>query len=219
VEDEPSLRRYLRAILQSSGFLVHMAVTAQEGRELVDRISPDLVVLDLDLAGAQGLGGWGRVPVIALSDRDLEEDIVQALDGGAEDYLTKPFGASELAARIRVALRHSMPEAGNGFAPSVEVGPLKVDFINRQISLNGVAVHLTPREFTLLAILVKHAGNVVTHEQLRYEILGAPTRSDALLRAHIAHLRKKLEPDPAKPHLFITKPGLGYCLGGFHQGR
>ena len=221
IENEPYLRRYLRAILQSCNFRVNFAVTVQEGQELVGRLNPDLVVLDLDLdlGLAQDLRRWSRAPIIALSDRNREEDIVRALDGGANDYLTKPFGASELVARIRVALRNSILDAGTGNDPTVEVGPLKVDFENREISMNGVAVHLTPHEFTLLAILVKHAGNVVTHEQLRYEILGDATRSDALLRAHIGHLRKKLEPDPAKPHILITKPGLGYCLGSFDLPR
>ena len=215
IEAEPSLRRYLRAILQSSDFMVKIAGTVQEGHELAGRLSPDLIVLDLDLGLTQDLRGWSRSPIIALSDRDQEEEIVRALDAGADDYLTKPFGAGELVARIRVALRHSVLEAGTNSGPSVGVGPLKVDFVNREISMDGVAVHLTPHEFALLAILIKHAGKVVTREQLRYEILGATTRSDALLRAHIAHLRKKLEPNPAKPHIIITKPGLGYCLGGF----
>jgi len=223
IEAEPALRRYLRAILQSNDFLVKMAGTVQEGHELAGRLSPDLIVLDLDLGLSQtltqDLHGWSRSPVIALNDRDREEDIVGALDAGADDYLTKPFGASELMARIRVALKHSVLEAGTNSGPSVEVGPLKVDFVNRETSMDGVAVHLTPHEFALLAILIQHAGKVVTREQLRYEILGATTRSDALLRAHIAHLRKKLEFDPAKPHIIITKPGLGYCLGGFGLHR
>jgi two-component system KDP operon response regulator KdpE len=218
IEDEPPLRRYLRAILQSSNFLVTMAATVQEGQELVGRLGPDLVVLDLDLGLARDLRRWSRAPIIALSSQDREEDIVQALDAGADDYLVKPFGARVLVARIRVALRHSVLEAGTS-GPSIELGPLKVDFVDRQISRDGVPVPLTPREFALLAILIQHAGKVVTHAQLRYDILGATTRSDALLRAHIAHLRKKLEPDPAKPCLILTKPGLGYCLGGFDRLR
>ena len=221
IENEPSLLRYLRAILQSNDFLVNIAVTVQEGHELMGRLSPDLIVLDLDLdlGLAQDLRGWGRAPIIALSERDREEDIVRAFDAGADDFLAKPFGSRELVARIRAALRHSVLEVGNSSGPPVEVGPLKVDFVHHEISLEGVAVHLTPHEFALLAILVKHAGKVVTHEQLRYEILGAPTRSDSLLRAHVAHLRKKLEPDPANPKMLITKPGVGYCLGGFGWNR
>jgi len=219
IENEPSLLRYLRAILQSSGFLVQMAGTVPEGHELVGRLSPDLVLWDLDLDldldsdPAHDLLEGCRAPIIALSDRGREEDVVRALDAGVDDYLVKPFGARELVARIRVALRHSVLEAGTGAGPSVEVGPLQVDFVDREISRDGVPVPLTRREFALLAILIQHAGKVVTHEQLRYEILGAPARSDALLRAHIAHLRQKLEADPGKPSLILTRPGLGYCLG------
>jgi len=222
IEEEASLRLYLRAILQASNYLVKEVATVQESSMMVGRVRPDLVVLDLDLspsslnglAMARDLRGWSRVPIIVVSARDRVEDKVRALDAGADDYLTKPFSSGELVARIRVALRHSILEAETDTDAPVEIGPLKVDFFNREITLDGVDVHLTPNEFALLAVLAKHPGKVVTHKQLLYAISGAkpPTRPGLLLRTHLANLRKKLEPDPAKPHLLFTKSGFGYCL-------
>ena len=219
LEDEPGLRRYLRATLQAHGYRVEAAAMGLEAVAMAV-LRPDLVLLDLDLSSQDGLDlarrlrEWSRVPIIVLSDQDGEAHKVRALDQGADDFLAKPFGVAELLARIRVALRHSANAAINVPGSMVEIGPLRMDFINREITLAGVEVHLTPNEFALLAILAKHAGKVVTHQQLLAAILGPrpPTKPDTLLRVHLARLRKKLEPDPARPLLLVTKPGQGYRL-------
>jgi len=219
IEDEAPLRRYLRATLQAFGYRVEEAATGAEGRILLARVGPDVVLLDLGLPDGDGLElarefrGWSKVPIIVVSARGKEEDKIQALDQGADDYLTKPFGSGELLARIRVALRHSAEGTGGGGEPVVEIGPLRLDFASREVLLDGVAIHLSPTEYGLLAMLVRHAGKVLTQRQLLEEVWsGAPAAQPGYLRVYMASLRKKLEPDPARPRLLLTEPGIGYRL-------
>jgi two-component system KDP operon response regulator KdpE len=219
VEDEAPLRRYLRATLQAYGFRVEEAATGAEGRNLLVRLNPDVVLLDLGLPDADGLDlareirGWSRVPILVVSARGKEEDKIQALDLGADDYLTKPFGSGELVARIRVALRHAAEVAGSTTEPVLEIGPLRMDFASREVSLAGEPVHLSPNEYGLLAVLVRHAGKVLTHRQLLHEVWGdAAGAQPTYLRVYMASLRRKLEADPARPRLLITEPGVGYRL-------
>jgi two-component system KDP operon response regulator KdpE len=219
IEDEAPLRRYLRATLQSFGYRVEEAATGEDGRSLLLQLSPDVVLLDLGLPDGDGLElaqeirGWSRVPIIIVSARGKEEDKIAALDLGADDYLTKPFGSGELLARIRVALRHSAESAGAPVEPVVAIGPLRMDFASREVFLDGLPVHLSPNEYGLLAVLVRHAGKVLTHNQLLHEVWGGvPAAQPTYLRVYMASLRKKLEPDPARPRLLITEPGVGYRL-------
>ena len=179
IEDEAPLRRYLRATLQSFGYRVEEAASGGEGRNLLLRVNPDVVLLDL----------------------------------GADDYLTKPFGSGELLARVRVALRHAAENAGGAVEPVVLIGPLRMDFASREVSLDGVSIHLSPNEYGLLAVLVRHAGKVLTHRQLLHEVWGGVASAQpTYLRVYMASLRKKLEPDPARPRLLLTEPGVGYRL-------
>ena len=219
IEDEAPLRRYLRATLQSFGYRVEEAATGAEGRSVMVRLNPDVVLLDLGLPDGDGLDlarevrSWTRVPIIVVSARGKEEDKIRALDVGADDYLTKPFGSGELLARIRVALRHSAEVAGSATEPVVEVGPLRMDFALREVTVDGVPIHLSPNEYGLLTALVRNAGKVLTHRQLLHEVWGGvPAAQPAYLRVYMASLRKKLEPDPARPRLLITEPGVGYRL-------
>jgi len=219
IEDEPPLRRYLRATLQSFGYRVEEAGTAAEGKAQAALLNPDVILLDLGLPDQDGLAlareirTWSRVPIIVVSARGKEEDKIQALDVGADDYLTKPFGSGELLARIRVALRHTAEAAGAGVDSVVEIGPLRVDFASREITLDGAEVHLSPNEFSLLAVLIRHAGKVLTHRQLLHEVWGGVASAQpTYLRVYMASLRKKLEADPARPRLLITEPGVGYRL-------
>ena len=219
IEDEPPLRRYLRATLQSYGYRVEEAATGQEGKDLVARLAPDVVLLDLGLPDGDGLDlarefrSWSKVPIIVVSARGKEEDKILALDQGADDYLTKPFGSGELLARIRVALRHAAETTGGSGEPVAEIGPLRMDFASREVLLDGAAIHLSPTEYGLLAMLVRHAGKVLTHRQLLEEVWGGvPAAQPSYLRVYMASLRKKLEPDPARPRLLLTEPGIGYRL-------
>jgi two-component system KDP operon response regulator KdpE len=181
------------------------------------KLSADLVLLDLGSSRKDGLAlvrelrGWSQVPIIVLGTRAKEGDEVQALDGGADDYLPASIGSDELLARMRVAFRHASMTAEGVEEPLVEIGPIKVDFTNRQISIDETEVHLTPNEFSLLAILVKHAGRVVTHLQLLREAWGGKP-STHYLRVYMASLRKKLESNPDRPRIIITDPGVGYRL-------
>ncbi len=213
------LRRYLRATLQSFGYRVEEAATGAEGRSLLLQLNPAVVLLDLGLPDGDGLDlareirDWSRVPIIVVSARGKEEDKIRALDLGADDYLTKPFGSGELLARIRVALRHFKEGAASATEPVVEIGPLRMDFASREVTLDGVPVHLSPNEYGLLAALVRNAGKVLTHGQLLHEVWGgAPAAQPTYLRVYMASLRKKLEPDPARPRLLLTEPGVGYRL-------
>ena len=219
VEDDEPIRRFVRANLVSEGYRVVEARTAAEGLATVERERPDLVVLDLGLPDRDGLGlvrelrGWSAVPIVIVSARDREAEKVAALDAGADDYLTKPFGVAELLARVRVALRHAAMAAAPTTDPVFRVGGLSVDIASRRVRLAGEDVHLTPTEYRLLLVLVRHAGKVMTHRQLLREVWG-PEYGDEnhYLRVYMAQLRAKHEPEPSRPRYLHTEPGVGYRL-------
>lgn len=217
IDDEQAIRRFLRVSLTAHGHTVFEAATGQEGLAAVAAHRPDVVILDLGLPDLEGvevtrqLREWTRTPIIVLSVRDREETKVEALDAGADDYLTKPFGVEELLARIRVALRHV---AGAPDEPVFATGDLTVDLARRRVTVAGREVTLTPTEYDLLKTLVSHAGRVLTHRQLLREVWGAGYEQDAhLLQVNISNLRRKVEPDPARPRYIRTEPGVGYRLG------
>ncbi|HMH18625.1 MAG TPA: two-component system response regulator KdpE [Burkholderiales bacterium] len=218
VEDDPQIRRFLRTGLESHGFQIHEADTGKLGLIEAANRKPDLVIIDLGLPDMDGvevvkkLREWSAMPVIVLSARTTETDKVAALDAGADDYLTKPFGLGELLARIRVALRHASAtaqEKGGVFA----VANLKVDLPHRRVYRDGNEVHLTPIEYRLLATLVKHAGKVLTHRQLLIDVWGpGHVERSHYLRIYMGGLRHKLETDPARPRFLLTEVGVGYRL-------
>jgi two-component system KDP operon response regulator KdpE len=219
IEDEVPIRRFLRAALSASNYRWVEAGTAQEGLSQAALRQPDLVILDLGLPDMDGLEvirqlrGWSSMPIIILSARQQEGDKVLALDAGADDYLTKPFGVAELLARIRVALRHGSRPAPGSESPVFEVGELRVDLSLHQVLVAGTEMHLTPIEYRLLATLVHHAGKVLTHRQLLREVWGPGYADEShYLRVYVAQLRRKLEADPARPRYLITEPGVGYRL-------
>ena len=218
IEDEPQVRRFLRTSLKAHGFAVIEAETAAIGLREAAQHVPDLVLLDLGLPDLDGtevvrrLRTWSRVPVLILSARGEERNKVEALDAGADDYLTKPFGFAELLARMRVALRR----AARVEAPEESVltqGPLRIDLGRRRVELHGAEVHLTPIEFRLLAVLARHAGRVVTHRQLLTEVWGPQAAEETqYLRVYLTHLRRKLEPGPSRGRIFHNEAGVGYRL-------
>ena len=216
VEDELPVRRFLRAVLDSHGYRLVEAGSVREAEQLAPSHNPDLFLLDLGLPDGDGidltrrLREWTRAPVIVLSARGREEDKVNALDAGADDYLTKPFGVNELLARLRVALRHA--GAGAAPAPVFEAGPLRVDLARREVTVDGREVRLTPIEFKLLALLARHAGKVLTHRHILREVWGPSATEVHYVRVHMAELRKKIEAEPARPRLLVTEPGVGYRL-------
>lgn len=219
IEDEPQMRRFLRITLQGHGYRLVEAATGHEGLTEVATRNPDIVLLDLGLPDIDGIEvtksirEWSSVPIIVLSAREQEEDKVKTLDAGADDYLTKPFGAGELLARIRVAIRHSEMRRGGSEESVFELDNLRVDLSQRQVLLNGEEVHLTPIEYKLLSVLIKYAGRVVTHNQLLKEVWGAAYKDQThYLRIYMGQLRHKLEANPAMPRFFINEPGIGYRL-------
>ena len=219
IEDDPQIRSFMRTGLQSHGFEIHEADTGKLGLLEAARRKPDLVILDLGLPDMDGvevvrqLREWTSMPVIILSARNLEVDKVTALDAGADDYLTKPFGLGELLARIRVALRHSSATGEPGEGGVFTVGSLKVDLAHRRVHVDGAEVHLTPIEYRLLAVLVKHAGKVLTHRQLLQDVWGpGHAERSHYLRIYMGCLRQKLEADPARPRFLLTETGVGYRL-------
>ena len=216
IDDEPQIRRLLRVTLEANGYRVFDAATGQDGIAQAAQRQPNVVLLDLGLPDLDGvavlkrLREWSRVPVIILSVRDREDDKVAALDAGADDYVTKPFNSAELLARLRAALRHTQPQ---GVDAIVNVGRIEVDLSSRMVRKAGEEVRLTPIEYSLLRLLVTHAGKVLTHRQLLMEVWGAKAiEQNHYLRVHIAHLREKLEDHPAAPELIITEPAVGYRL-------
>ncbi len=220
VEDETQLRKFLRAALAPHGFQVIEAANAAAAAVAATTHVPELILLDLGLPDGDGLEvlrairEWSRVPIIVISAREREGDKVAALDAGADDYLTKPFGTGELMARIRVALRHANSARDAGAATSVlEVGPLRIDLAARVVTRDGKEIHLTPIEYRLLVLLAKHAGKVLTHRQILMDVWGPPHAGQThYVRVYMGELRKKIEEDPARPKLVITEQGVGYRL-------
>ena len=218
VEDEAPMRRFLSAALHSHGFRVIEAGTLAVAEKLATEHVPAAILLDLGLPDGDGLillksfRAWSSAPVIVLSARDREDDKVTALDAGADDYLTKPFGTSELLARIRVALRHARAQRAPD-DPVLAIGPIKIDQARHEVTNDGKQVHLTPTEYRLLVLLARHAGKVLTHRQLLTEVWGPrSTHQTHYLRVHMAALRRKIEADPARPRWLSTEPGVGYRL-------
>jgi len=219
IEDEPQIRRFLRATLTGQGYRLFEATTGADGLVEVGSRQPDVVIVDLGLPDVDGidvirrLREWTAVPIIVLSARGQERDKVTALDIGADDYVSKPFGADELLARIRVALRHTAGASHEGDDATFQVGALRMDLLRRQVFVGDREVRLTPIEYKLLAALVRHAGKVVTHAQLLRDVWG-PTHTDQAhyVRVYLAHLRHKLETEPARPRYLLTEPGVGYRL-------
>jgi two-component system KDP operon response regulator KdpE len=218
IEDEPPIRRFLRPTLTSQGYRLVEADTGEDGLLQAATRQPDLVILDLGLPDMDGLQvirrlrEWTAVPIIVLSARGAESDKVAALDAGADDYVAKPFAVGELLARARVALRHATLAREPGES-TFEVGKLRVDLGRRRVWLGEAEVRLTPIEYRLLAVLVRHAGKVLTHRQLLQEVWGpGQVEQTHYLRIYMANLRRKLETDPARPRFLRTEPGVGYRL-------
>ena len=219
IEDDEQMRRMLRTALRSHEYHIVEAATAREGLAQAAGRNPDVILLDLGLPDGDGLDVARtlrrntRMPIIVLSARGQERDKIAALDLGADDYLTKPFGINELLARIRVALRHAMAPLDPVADPVFESGGLRVDSSLRQVFRGGEEVHLTPTEYKLLATLIRHAGRVLTHRQLLEAVWGANyVEQTHYLRVYMAQLRHKLEDDPARPRVLTTEPGVGYRL-------
>jgi two-component system KDP operon response regulator KdpE len=224
VDDEPQIRRALAINLRARGYQVDLAATGEEALNAVADQPPDVVVLDLGLPGIsglqviQGLRGWTRVPIIVLSVREREADKVAALDAGADDYVTKPFGINELLARLRAAVRRATPT--NEQTPVVQTPDFRVDLAAKQVTRNDREVRLTPTEWQLVELLVRHPGRLVSQRQLLQEVWGPTYREETnYLRIFIAQIRRKLEPDPAHPRYFITEPGMGYRFQPNDQPR
>jgi two-component system KDP operon response regulator KdpE len=214
VEDERPMRQFIRTSLGSHEYRTLEATTGQEALALAASHNPDVILLDLRLPGMDGvevtrrLREWTRAPIVVLSARDREDDKVEALDAGADDYLTKPFGARELLARLRVALRHIASAA----EPTLVCGDLRIDLETRQVFAGNEPVSLTPIEYKLLLVLAKNAGKVVTHRQLLQEVWGPNTTETQYVRVYMAHLRHKIERDAARPKYLLTEQGVGYRL-------
>jgi two-component system, OmpR family, KDP operon response regulator KdpE len=219
IEDELPIRRFLRATPANHAYRLTEASTGNDGLAQAAERRPELIILDLGLPDMDGLEvtrrlrEWSATPIIVLSARGQEGDKIAALDAGADDYLTKPFGVGELLARMRVALRHAA-RVGNESDESIFiVGELRVDLARRHVQLGGAEVHLTPIEYKLLTTLIQHAGKVLTHQQLLRQVWG-PAYSDEAhyLRVYMGQLRHKLEANPARPRYLLTEPGVGYRL-------
>jgi len=216
VDDEPQIVRGLRVVLRNAGFEVDAAGTKEEALDALSHRPPDAVLLDLVLPDGSGVDvcrqvrEWSRVPIVVVSAVGDEREKVRALDAGADDYVTKPFGSQELAARLRAVLRRA---SDSGSEPAIEIGDLVIDLADRRVSRGGEQIHLTPIEFDLLRVLAQNRGRLVTHRQLLHEVWG-PSYGDEThyLRVHVAHIRRKLEVDPARPRYLITEPGVGYRL-------
>ena len=217
VEDDPQIRRFLRATLTAEGYLYYEATTATEGIAQAAARTPELILLDIGLPDGDGFGvirsvrEWGQTPILVVSARGQESDKIAALDLGADDYVEKPFAVGELLARIRAALRRSTSTGQNG--PVVRFGRVEFDLDKRVVRVDGEEVHLTPNEFKLLQVLIQHSGKVLTQRQLLNEVWGPNhTEQAQYLRVYVAQLRRKLEIDPARPKHLQTEPGVGYRL-------
>lgn len=219
IEDDAQVRKVLRAALSSHDYCLIEAVTGAEGLSQAGLCNPDLILLDLGLPDLDGLEvakrlrEWATAPIIALSARGQEDDMISALDAGADDYLSKPFSIGELLARIRAALRHAIRVSQGRSDPVMTIGDLKLDFNKRMVFSADKEVHLTPIEYKLLSVLARSAGKVLTHRQLLKEVWG-PAHADntQYVRVYMVQLRHKLEADPARPRYLVTEPGVGYRL-------
>jgi two-component system KDP operon response regulator KdpE len=214
VDDETQIRRTVGINLRARGFDVDLAETGEEALDLAARRRPDVVVVDLGLPGIsgieviEGIRGWSRVPIIVLSVRDTEADKVAALDAGADDYVTKPFGMDELLARLRAALRRVIPVDEE---PAIETEDFTIDLAAKRVTRNGAEVRLTPTEWQLVEVLVRNRGKLIPQHQLLQEIWGPEYHDETgNLREYIARLRRKLEPEHSRPRYFTTEAGLGY---------
>jgi two-component system KDP operon response regulator KdpE len=214
IDDEPQIRRLLRVTLEANDYEVFDAATGQDGIAQAAQCRPEIILLDLGLPDLDGvevlkrIREWSRVPIIILSVRDRENDKIAALDAGADDFVTKPFGSGELLARLRTTLRRSQPQPAEAIFRN---GNLELDLSTRIVRKNGQEVKLTPTEYSLLRLLVVHAGKVLTHHQLLTEVWGPNAAEQThYLRVHIAHLREKLEDNAAQPKFIITESGVGY---------
>jgi two-component system, OmpR family, KDP operon response regulator KdpE len=219
VEDDPQIRRFLRATLAAEGYRFQEAVTAEEALTQAAAHHPDLILLDLGLPDRDGLDvitqvrQWSQAPILVLSARGQETDKIAALDLGADDYVAKPFAVGELLARLRAALRRSSAMVGDAPGPVFQFGHVEVDLDKRVVKVEGKEVHLTPNEYKMLQVLIKHSGKVLTQRQLLNEVWGPNSTEQAqYLRVYIAQLRRKLERDPARPKHLQTEPGVGYRL-------
>jgi two-component system KDP operon response regulator KdpE len=216
IDDELAIRRFLHTVLSGDEFSIHEAENGHAGLAAAAAFRPDVILLDLGLPDLDGvevirrIREWSQVPIIVISVRDREDDKVAALDAGADDYLTKPFGVGELLARIRAALRRSLQEIPE---PVFVSGSLKVDLTLRRVSIENEDIQLTPTEYDILRLLVTHAGKVLTHHQILKQVWGlAYLEQPHVLRVNISNLRRKIEPDPSRPRYITTEPGVGYRL-------
>jgi two-component system KDP operon response regulator KdpE len=216
VDDENSIRRYLHTALTAQGFTVYEAANGEEAVNAVLNNRPDIIILDLGLPDFNGievtrrLREWSKTPIIILSVREAENDKIAALDAGADDYLTKPFGTGELMARMRVAMRRL---ANKSDEPVIQVGNLKMDLSRRLVTVAEKEISLTPIEYDILRLLMQNAGRVLTHRQLLRQVWGTAYESEMhLLRVNISNLRRKIESDPARPYYLVTESGVGYRL-------
>lgn len=219
IEDDPPIRRFLRTGLSTQNFTVFEADTGKQGIIEVETRKPDLLILDLGLPDMDGvevikaIRAWSAIPIIILSARSSEQHKIDALDAGADDYLTKPFGFGELLARIRVALRHAIKPQEHIQAGVFVTANLKVDLHNRLVSIDDQEIHLTPIQYRLLTVLVQHAGRVLTHQQILKEVWGPSYAENAhYLRIYMSQLRQKLEADSTQPRFLLTESGIGYRL-------
>jgi two-component system, OmpR family, KDP operon response regulator KdpE len=216
IDDEVQIRRLLRIYLENQGFKMNEAPNGGDGLRAIAGVKPDIVLLDLGLPDMDGLEvlkslrSWSSVPVIVLSVRNSEEDVVELLNAGADDYMIKPFNTGELAARIHVALRHHLPLTKD---ESFIVGRLNVDLENRVVVSDGEEIKLTPTEYAILRLLVQHAGKILTHSHILREIWGPNSGNESNnLRVYVTQLRKKIEKEPSRPEVLVTEPGVGYRL-------
>lgn len=216
VDDEHAIRRFLRTSLEAHGYEVHEASTGEDAILKTINMRPDLIILDLGLSGINGvevtrrIREWSQTPIVILSVQDQVADKIEALDAGADDYLTKPFSVGELTARLRVAMRHAHQEEPQ---PVFISGKLRVDLAARVVSYDGKEIQLTPTEYDLLSVLIRNSGRVLTHQQLLKEVRGIGFQMEThLLRVHMSNLRRKIERDPSNPQYILTEPGVGYRL-------
>lgn len=219
IEDDPQIQRFLSAALEAHNYAIELAATGAEGLRLATVRQPDIVIVDLGLPDISGLDvitrlrEWYARPILVLTARSQEDDKVAALDRGADDYLTKPFGVAELLARLRVAQRHSAARGGTAIPTRIEIGDLVIDIAARRVQRAGTEVHLTPIEYKLLTTLAQHHGKVLTHRHLLREVWGAAhVESPQYLRIYMRALRHKIEADPTQPRYLLTEVGVGYRL-------